>query len=46
MTNLEYAEMMLEIYEDDEPTNFEAIEHYKRLAEQEREQNLKNNKIN
>ena len=41
MTNLEYAEMMLEIYEDDEPTNFEAIQHYRDLVTQERERMAK-----
>ena len=37
MTNLDYALMMLEIYEADDPLNFDAIAHYKELAEQERE---------
>jgi len=35
MTNLDYALMMLEIYEQDDPLNFDAILHYKELAEQE-----------
>jgi len=37
MDNLDYALMMLEIYEADDPLNFDAIAHYKELAEQERE---------
>ena len=38
MTNLDYALMMLEIYEQDDPLNFDAIVHYKELANREREQ--------
>ena len=37
MTNLDYALMMLEIYEADDPLNFDAIVHYKELANRERE---------
>lgn len=37
MTTIDYALMMLSLYEDDEPLNIEAIRHYRRLAEQERE---------
>jgi len=29
MVTLEYAMMMLEIYEEDEPLNIEAIRHYR-----------------
>ena len=37
MTNLDYALTMLEIYQENEPLNFEAIAHYRQLAEDERE---------
>lgn len=37
MTTLDYAEMMLELYEDEEPLNLEAIRHYRELLQQERE---------
>jgi len=44
MVTLEYAMMMLEIYEEDEPLNIEAISHYRRLAadEQKRLERLEN----
>ena len=34
---LDYALMMLDIYENDEPLNIEAIAHYRQLAADERE---------
>ena len=36
MTNLDYAKLMLEIYEDDEPLNIEAINHYREMVVEER----------
>ena len=35
MTNLDYAKLMLEIYEDDEPLNIEAINHYREMVVEE-----------
>ena len=35
MTNLDYAKLMLEIYEDDEPLNIEAINHYREMVAEE-----------
>jgi len=37
MTTLDYALMMLDLYENDEPLNIEAISHYRQLAADERE---------
>jgi hypothetical protein len=34
---LDYALMMLDIYENDEPLNIPAIRHYRQLAADERE---------
>ena len=35
MTNLDYAKLMLEIYEDDEPLNIDAINHYREMVVEE-----------